>query len=154
MNLPILEKSCGSCTACCKAIGVKELNKPMGEQCGFCNPGKGCSIYETRPQSCQDYKCQWLMDPKLPDYMRPDRIKVIIDECHHTLTNTQMLQIRELARGAAHKPLIKSIIDRFSQTHLITIFEFGGGRRLTGPPDMVDQVKAEVQRILKEREKK
>jgi len=73
--------SCGSCTLCCKLLGVKELSKPDGVWCKFCNksggsPG-GCTIYANRPDSCQEFQCGYLIN-HLPEEFRPDRVKMVI----------------------------------------------------------------------------
>ena len=76
------EKSCGSCTMCCKLLGIKELQKPVMQWCGYCNKGKGCGIYADRPPSCAEYECAYLMafDQGVtpPLAMRPDKSKVVI----------------------------------------------------------------------------
>lgn len=73
--------SCGTCTMCCKLLGVED--KPAGKWCPHCTQGRGCGIYETRPELCRVYKCGWLLsqdDPgrELPPDLRPDRCKVMI----------------------------------------------------------------------------
>ena len=74
-----MERSCDSCSACCKIpkIETPEFSKPLGQWCTHCKPGAGCTIYETRPQVCRDYRCAWLGADILPDAFRPDRLKVM-----------------------------------------------------------------------------
>jgi hypothetical protein len=73
---------CGTCTLCCKVLGIKEFDKPINQWCKHTHPGKGCKIYETRPQSCHDYACVWLQSQEapnaLPPEMRPDKCKVVM----------------------------------------------------------------------------
>lgn len=71
-------RTCGSCTFCCKVMSVAELAKPVGEWCAHCQPGKGCGIYAERPGECRTFVCQWLADPRLPDLLRPDKVKVML----------------------------------------------------------------------------
>lgn len=54
------DATCGSCTMCCKLMGVPELEKPPGEWCKHCDPKVGCTIYDDRPESCKDFECLWL----------------------------------------------------------------------------------------------
>lgn len=68
-------RRCGNCKLCCKVHSIAELEKPAGVWCKHC-PGKGCSIYATRPTECRDYKCLWL-DGVLPDECRPDTLHVV-----------------------------------------------------------------------------
>lgn len=73
-------KTCGSCTLCCKLMGVEELAKPMGVACVHCRPGKGCGIYADRPTGCRAFECVWLMDPEMPHRFRPDQTRVVLDQ--------------------------------------------------------------------------
>jgi hypothetical protein len=73
-------RSCGSCTMCCKVYDVPPIdNKPRGIWCQHCKPGKGCGIWETRPQFCRDFVCTWILDPLLGDEWRPDRSKLVLN---------------------------------------------------------------------------
>lgn len=75
---------CGTCTLCCKIMHVPELEKPYGEWCGYCERrGRGCTVYETRPQSCRDFDCVWLQSQgkpgsAMPPELRPDRSHVVL----------------------------------------------------------------------------
>ena len=71
-------KSCGSCTLCCKVLGIMELEKPAWDWCPHCTPGKGCGIYEARPTSCRAFDCQWIVEPALAEAFKPDRSKVVL----------------------------------------------------------------------------
>ena len=55
---PAPGKTCGSCTLCCKVVGIAELKKPADVWCGHCNKAKGCRIYDTRPQVCRKYSTE------------------------------------------------------------------------------------------------
>src|SRR4051812_20869929 len=54
-------RSCGSCTLCCKAVGVAEIAKPGGVWCPHCVSGRRCTIYPTRYASCRTFYCEWMM---------------------------------------------------------------------------------------------
>ena len=82
--VPGASMTCGTCALCCKIKGIGELGKPAGRWCPHCNKAQGCTIYESRPQSCRDYECFWhrtqrSADP-MPAYFRPDKTRVIIDQ--------------------------------------------------------------------------
>ncbi len=72
-------RSCGSCTACCKELAITDpaLEKMPGVMCGNCTEGQGCSIYETRPSVCRDYHCLWRSLPNMDDNWRPDKSGVM-----------------------------------------------------------------------------
>lgn len=71
---------CGTCNLCCKLPAIPETGKPVGVWCEHCIPGsaKGCKIYEDRPESCKNFRCIWLSGG-FPDYMRPDKVRVIFE---------------------------------------------------------------------------
>ena len=66
-------KACGTCSMCCKLPSIAELEKPAGVWCQHVLKGKGCGIYEARPEVCRAFRCSWLRDPDSPDSWRPDR---------------------------------------------------------------------------------
>ena len=74
--------SCDGCTACCKIMKIRELNKPGNTWCQHCRIGVGCGIYDTRPESCRVYECVWLQSQRggkpLPLELRPDTSRVVI----------------------------------------------------------------------------
>lgn len=65
---------------CCKLPGVESMSKPMHQWCDQCAIGKGCRIYETRPQDCRNFVCLWLSNESMPEELRPDRSRVIFYE--------------------------------------------------------------------------
>jgi len=72
---PVPGRACGSCTLCCKTIGVAELAKPAGEWCPHCLRSKGCAIYDNRPDGCRDFFCEWMRSDKLGPEWKPDRAR-------------------------------------------------------------------------------
>ena len=72
------ERSCGTCTLCCKLMAITALGKPPGRWCEFCAPGKGCKTYETRPAECRTFACAWLADAGLPESLKPERSKLVM----------------------------------------------------------------------------
>jgi hypothetical protein len=76
----VQSRICGSCSLCCKLIGFAELNKPMGQWCPHFIKGSGCSIYESRPDECRSFNCQWLINERFGDEWEPTRSKIVI--CH------------------------------------------------------------------------
>lgn len=73
-----MTRSCGGCTLCCKLYRVPETGKPEGSWCGDCRQGEGCGIHATRPNSCRNFVCFWLMDEDFPDDLRPDRCGLVV----------------------------------------------------------------------------
>ncbi|WP_159571240.1 YkgJ family cysteine cluster protein [Limnobacter sp. 130] len=73
-------RECGSCNACCVALRIDEpmLKKHADQPCEHLSPDKGCSIYDSRPNTCRSWYCGWRQIEHLTDEWRPDRSKVII----------------------------------------------------------------------------
>lgn len=77
-----MNRSCGECTECCKGIlniTVNDVTYSDGNNCTYCT-SKGCKQYSKRPQDCIEYNCGWLKDTEIPDWMRPDKSGVFIND--------------------------------------------------------------------------
>ena len=71
-------RSCGTCSLCCKLLGIGELDKRPGTWCSHCKPPHGCGIYETRPGECRDFSCVWLENESLGEEWKPARSKIVL----------------------------------------------------------------------------
>ena len=74
------DRSCGDCTACCDGWLKAEINgKKIHPGVGCEHASGGCGIYETRPvRPCRTFMCQWLLNPNMPEWLKPSRSKVIL----------------------------------------------------------------------------
>jgi len=68
-------RACGSCTLCCKVVGVDEIAKPIGVWCPHCDRARGCTIYHDRPAGCRRFYCQWMLADGLGPEWKPERAK-------------------------------------------------------------------------------
>lgn len=73
-----ITRSCGDCTLCCKVLRVVDLAKPAGTWCQHCDAGKGCRIYEDRPESCRAFSCLYLQESSLGEEWRPKDSKLVL----------------------------------------------------------------------------
>ena len=64
-------RTCLGCTQCCSLLGIVELKKPVFTICKHCVVGKGCKIYEVRPQTCAGFLCAYRTSADLPEYWHP-----------------------------------------------------------------------------------
>jgi hypothetical protein len=71
-------RECGTCTMCCKIMGIKEIEKPSGQWCPHCLPGKGCGIYQDRPTECRTFMCDWLQAEALGPEWKPEKSKIVL----------------------------------------------------------------------------
>jgi hypothetical protein len=71
-------RACGDCVACCKVLNIDEpdMVKPADQMCMHCT-GKGCGIYESRPQVCRSWDCVWRRIASMPLETRPDHLGVL-----------------------------------------------------------------------------
>lgn len=53
-------RQCGSCNLCCDILEVAAVDKPVNQLCRHWETGKGCTIYDRRPQMCRSFSCAWL----------------------------------------------------------------------------------------------
>ena len=71
-------RSCETCTVCCKAFGIPELDKNPGQWCRHVVQARGCGIHEARPQTCRLFFCHWMRNGSLGPEWRPDRAKFVM----------------------------------------------------------------------------
>jgi hypothetical protein len=71
-------RECGTCTLCCKLVAVTALKKPPGTWCSHCVRGKGCGIYETRPDECRTFHCHWMLEKGLTPDWKPEKTKFVL----------------------------------------------------------------------------
>ncbi len=69
---------CETCTVCCKAFGIPELDKGPGQWCRHVVQARGCGIHEERPQTCRLFFCHWMRNGRLGPEWRPDRAKFVM----------------------------------------------------------------------------
>jgi hypothetical protein len=110
-------RTCGTCTLCCKAVGVHALAKPAGAWCPHCERrGGGCRIYNERPGECRTFSCAWL-DGLLPEESdRPDRLKVVLFEDSSERSNERIIVFVEAHPGAVNG----SARAQFLQRHFLS----------------------------------
>lgn len=73
-------RTCGTCTLCCKVFEVPPIdNKPRGVWCKHCKPGRGCGIWETRPDFCRDFHCLWIKEQSLGPEWKPEVAKFVMN---------------------------------------------------------------------------
>lgn len=138
------ERPCGGCTACCTVMGVEELNKPNHVECQHVSAG-GCSIYETRPESCKAFQCMWRIGIGTME-QRPDLIGLVMDTTRPGDFLHPGFLVRELWPGAfeeAHE-LIQDVASR-----VVVIWVYGDkARRVLGPEDRLAPIAHQIREAL------
>jgi hypothetical protein len=82
MTSPGADRSCGSCSVCCKVLGIETLGKPQGTWCPRCKIGIGCGDYDNRPQECRTFACLWLTQSFLGPEWKPERAGFVLAAEH------------------------------------------------------------------------
>jgi hypothetical protein len=100
------------------AIG-EPLNKAANVWCKNCDVGKGCKIYDDRPEVCVTFKCIWLesqtkVKPPMPAWMRPDKSKVML--APSTTDEVLAVHVDPLHRDAWRKDAFTEIFVNFLST--------------------------------------
>jgi hypothetical protein len=65
---------------CCKVFDIDELAKPANQWCSHFAKGVGCVSYSSRPGSCREFRCHWLMDLNLGEEWKPNVAKFVLTE--------------------------------------------------------------------------
>jgi hypothetical protein len=108
----------------------------MNTWCPHCDKGKRCRIYDTaaKPPSCTKYNCLWLDtqkfdDPglRLPESLRPDRTKVVVDIFEDPNYRAAIFWIDLSYPTAIESEANQSLIKMLSADHVI--IEARGNRR-------------------------
>jgi hypothetical protein len=69
------DRTCGTCSLCCKVMSITELQKPAGIWCHHHKQGAGCGIHPLRPYSCRGVYCEWMLVKNLGPEWKPERSK-------------------------------------------------------------------------------
>jgi hypothetical protein len=147
------ENLCGSCTMCCKIMGVEEISKPVDTWCASCDKGQGCRVYDTRPTSCREFECVWLWTQKnaaaqgeepMHEALRPDRSKVVID--FSTDLTTMVVHVDPAFPAAYREGPMGAFLRHAADMHPVLV-RIGSQRRALGEP-------AAIERLVKGRTEK
>ena len=135
-------RTCGTCVACCRFLGVADLKpepKPPGIWCQHCAIGKGCKIYEARPESCRSFACLWLQDQRgnLGDDMRPDRCKVML--VPNPVGDTLIAFVDPATPTMWRKPKVLAALRNVARENRRPCFAWAGSRCWAIMPDGSDQ---------------
>ena len=80
------DRKCGNCSLCCEGIISGEAYGHVFENnipCYFLtkNNIKKCSIYGNHPPVCKYFKCEWLINRSLPEWVKPNLSGILIYKC-------------------------------------------------------------------------
>ena len=130
VKLPVVNRQCGECTACCTLLGVPELEKGRYMACEH-NTGTSCGIYDERPHSCRAFKCVWLQG-LIPIEERPDKTEIIWSVTIPKPGKPQYPVAMEITDGASKVEPGLSMILRVTERTPVIIINSSNKRRIVG----------------------
>ena len=134
------DRSCGGCTMCCQGWLHANIYGEMmysGNPCRFVAEDK-CAIYINRPHSpCKTYRCGWLVDHSLPEWLKPSVSNVI---CTWRDRNESMyLEVKEC--GVPLDSKVLSWLIGFHLNKKVNIYyELHGGWNAIGDQDFLNTI--------------
>jgi hypothetical protein len=115
------KRECGSCTKCCEgwlegeALGHKFY---PGKPCHYVTIGKGCNSYALRPKEpCVIYKCGWIGNIDLPDWLKPNQSNVIVN--YATIEDVTFIRLIETGQTLSSKAL--TWVLKYALSHQINL---------------------------------
>ena len=99
--------------------------------CHFVEIGVGCTVYAKRPKDpCVTYKCQWLVNPDIPEYMKPNLINTIIDK-RKTKSGIEYLNVLE-AGATLDAGVLSNLLMHALGNKINIAWEIKGGKNWIG----------------------
>ncbi len=122
------------CTACCLTRAVPELAKPPGQPCEH-QTSSGCSIYDTRPPSCQRFSCLWRDGWGFSEDQPAQTGMVLL--CASPLFPEVLYQAWESLPGALQTPQLRNRLEELSLEVGILEISLEQAQAMTGPLDRI-----------------
>ncbi len=139
------KRSCGDCTKCCEGwLSGEALGHTFypGKPCHFIAIGKGCTVYAKRPKEpCQTYKCAWLADEDIPEWMKPSEINAIFT--HKEVNGIPYLHLKEAGSELSSKVLSWAIVYCLSKG-MNLYWEINGGPNYIGSTDFLKEIEKPI----------
>lgn len=137
-----MKRDCGDCTKCCEGyLSGEVLGKTFfrSKPCHFVAIGQGCTVYAQRPKNpCVSYKCEWLTNLDIPEWMKPNLINTIIDK-RKTPSGIEYINIVEA--GAVLKAGVLSNLLLYALGNKLNIaWEVEGGKNWIGSEEFLEDM--------------
>lgn len=134
---PSFERQCGECDLCCKWL----VNDVYGHITTPSSPcfylGKGCTIYEKRPQTCRDYFCAYIQG-LTPEWMKPSLTGILVTP-ERWGPNKEYQMLRAIECGKRMTVEILSWLIQFSQKNNTGLsYVLDGHQQFYGPKEFLE----------------
>lgn len=137
-------RSCAGCTKCCEGwLTGEALGQTFypGKPCHFISIGKGCSVYAKRPKEpCQSFKCAWLIDKNIPEWMKPSDINTILT--YKEINGIPYLSVIEA--GSVLSAKVLTWVIQYALSNKINLYwQVEGGTNWVGSPEFNQAIQEE-----------
>jgi hypothetical protein len=140
-NIQQYKRNCDGCTKCCDgwlAANIHGYNMYPGKPCHFVKKD-GCGIYNKRPKEpCKIFKCEWLTDLTIPEWLHPKNSGVII--LKKNVDNIHYLQAVEAGKKLSVETL-NWLILKFINDRINILYEISGGKNWLGSKEFIQLIK-------------
>lgn len=131
-----MTRTCGDCTACCDGWATGEAYGHKfypGKRCHFVSPA-GCTIYDKRPKDpCQTFKCMWLTNPAIPEWMKPNLCGALI--VAEELRGIKYITVKEMGKKLDSAVLSWLVLAKQIGVNIENVrYEIDGGWNFLGTP--------------------
>lgn len=131
-----MKRECGTCTKCCEGyLAGEALGKvfDLGKPCHYVSIGKGCTVYTKRPTNpCVSFKCQWLENTDLPEWLKPDAINAIVKvDKVKDIFYLRVVEAGEMLQSKVLSWLIQYAVNN----QLNFVWQINGGSSWIGSPE-------------------
>jgi len=141
------DRKCGDCTLCCEGwITNVAHGYEMwpGNKCQFVSCGNGCTIYNDRPKSCEEFSCQWLIDKRVPEWMKPNTCGAILKEWE--INGIKFLEIFEAGRKLDSEVLTWAFNALVSKKFENIKYQVSSGWNYFGTKEFFDVIRKKYQK--------
>ena len=88
-------------------LQIDDIGKPANVACRYCDGG--CSIHESKPQTCAEYECAYYQGKDVPLSLRPDKCGIIFNK------RTERIFVGTLVTGVPVTEAARGQIDAFNK---------------------------------------
>lgn len=125
-NVAVPARECGSCNQCCFMYPIEAIQKDHSTWCQHCDIGRGCKIYNDRPNECAKFFCEWVRPTilNLEDEWFPAKSHMIIT--YNADDNVLYIQTTQKTKSVwRKKPYIDDIMDIANQLPIHVVVRDG-----------------------------
>jgi Fe-S-cluster containining protein len=126
----------------CKFLNAPSGCSPFGESTTAL---KGCTIYIERPSGCKKYKCMWLSEEDIPEFMKPENANAIFDK--DSYGEIEYLRLTE-NEGGYSEEVLQFAVNEAIKRNMNLIFQWQGLYSYYGDKEVCSQILEDEYKIF------